>query len=77
MAGTNEAARHQALEDIGSLRDQGWYWSETTPGLLLSPGDRDVFLRHDAGTGVLTYSPKVIAMMRQIFKEDQDGAPPP
>lgn len=69
----NEVRRRQALEDIGALRGQGWYWSDTTPGLLLCPGDPDVHLWHDGATGQVLYSPKVVEMMRRLLREDGEG----
>jgi len=67
--------RPQALEDIRALRDLGWYWSDTTPNMLLSPGDSDVHLRYDPSTGNLFYSPKIVAMMGELLWEDQGGGP--
>jgi hypothetical protein len=63
----------QALEDIRALCDQGWYWSSTTPGLLLSPGDPEVHLWHDGATGDVIYSPKVVEMIRLLLREDEEG----
>jgi hypothetical protein len=63
--------RRQALEDVEALRDQGWYWSDTTPGLLLSPEDPDVHLWHDGVTGELVYSPKVVEMMGRLLLEEE------
>jgi hypothetical protein len=69
MAGTT-VDRRQALEDVGALRDQGWYWSDTTPGLLLSPRDLEVHLWHDGASGELVYSPKVVEMMARLLEEE-------
>jgi hypothetical protein len=69
MAGT-AGKRRQALEDIRALRDQGWYWSATTPGLLLSPQDLEVHLWHDGPAGELLYSPKVVEMMGRLLDEE-------
>lgn len=70
---TESDERGQALEDIQSLRKQGWYWSDTTRGLLLSPGDPAVYLWHNGGTGELTYSPKIVNMMARLLREEDAG----
>lgn len=75
MTGGWPGKRREALEDIRALREAGWYWSEIVPGLLLSPGDTEVHLRHDAATGDLVYSPKVVEMIRQLLREDREGEP--
>jgi hypothetical protein len=72
MAGSADR-REQALEDIGMLLDQGWYWSNTTPGLLLCPGDPDAHLWHDGATGEIVYSPKVVEMIGRLLREDEEG----
>jgi hypothetical protein len=70
MAGEDDQ-RRQALEDVRALQEQGWYWSNTTPGMLLSPKDPDVHLWHDGATGELVYSPKVVEMMGRLLREEE------
>lgn len=68
----HEASR-RALDDIGALCGQGWYWSDTTPGLLLRPDGPEVYLWHNGANGQVLYSPEVVEMMRRLRREDQKG----
>jgi len=67
--------RGQALAELRELQQGGWYWSETTPNLLLSPGDSEAHVRYDPFTCDLLFSAKIVAMMGELLWEDQGGGP--
>ena len=68
------ASRHQeAVEQIHAFQGEGWVWSETTANMLVSPYDQQIYVWYNRSTGNLLYSPKLVAMMEELLREEQDN----
>jgi hypothetical protein len=65
--------RQQSLEDLRALQDQGWFWSETTANLLVSPCDREINAWYDPFNCELLFSPKMVEMIEELLREECDG----
>jgi hypothetical protein len=63
--------REQAVEELRALQREGWVWSETTLGVLVSPPCWGVYVRYDPSAGDVLFCPLLVEMIRDQLREER------
>ena len=52
---------------VQAMVERGWYWSESSPDLLVHPDDHSLCLRFNAAADRLTLSPQLGEYLKRVI----------